>query len=252
MIRTLLCFALLMTNSLLFGQTISTDRPDQTEGSTAVPQGSLQIETGFLHELTEIDGIKELHVLVPTTLFRYGLTKGLELRLVGQYESFRNRQTHETFDGFSDFELGAKVELFNEEESKTKVAFLFHAILPTGSKAFTNDKLGTVNKLSVSHELSDKLGLGYNVGYDYFGEGSGNFTYSLVLGLSIYDNFGVYIEPYGEVVDLKTHLSSFDAGFTYLLADNIQLDFSSGVGLNYDMDYIAVGFSINIPKRERH
>ena len=30
------------------GQSISTDRPDQTEGSTAAPKGSLQIETGLL------------------------------------------------------------------------------------------------------------------------------------------------------------------------------------------------------------
>ena len=252
MIRVIVFLVLFMSSLFLGAQTISTDRPDQTEGSTSVPQGSLQIEAGFLHELSEIDDIKVLHVLVPTTLFRYGVAKGLELRLVGQFESFRNRETHQTVDGLSNVELGAKLELLNKEEIKTKIAFLSHAVLPIGSDELSNNKLGTVNKLSISHELNAKLSLGYNVGYDYFGEGSGNFNYSMALGLSIYDNFGVYIEPYGEVVDFKTHLASFDAGITYLLADNIQLDFSSGVGLNYDMDYIAVGFSINIPKKDRH
>ena len=251
MIRVVVFLVLFTTGYVLNAQTIETDRPDQTEGASTVPKKSLQIEGGFLHELSEMDGVKELRILVPTTLFRYGLTKTVELRLGAQYERIRNRETQKTNDGLSDLELGAKVQLLKKEDSKTRIAFLSHLVLPTGPKELTINKLGTINKLSISHELSDKFNLGYNVGYDYFGEGNGNFTYSIVFGMAVYNIFGVYVETYGEFTDFKKHLSSFDAGITYLLDDSLQLDFSSGTGLNHDMDYLALGCSINIDMRRK-
>jgi len=252
MIRIVVFLILFMAGSVLNAQTIETDRPDQTESASTVPKKSLQIEGGFLHELSEMNGIKELRVLVPTTLFRYGLTKGIELRLGTQYKSIRNRVTQETDDGFNDLELGAKVQLFKKESSTTQIAFSSHLLLPTGSKQFTNDKLGSINKLAISHALNKFIDLGYNVGYNYFGVGNGDFTYSLVLGISAFENFGVYIESYGLVIDFKTHVASFDSGITYLLKDNLQLDFSFGTGLNHDMDYLALGCSTNIDmKRKR-
>ena len=110
----------------------------------------------------------------------------------------------------------------------------------------TNDKVGTINKLSISHAISEKIGFGYNVGYDYFGTGSGNLTYSVALGISLSDKIGFYVEPYDEFTEFENHLASFDTGFTYLLKDNFQLDISYGTGLNYGMNYFSTGFSWNI------
>ena len=36
----------LIVNTIVYGQTIITDRPDQTESSSTIPKGSLQIEQG--------------------------------------------------------------------------------------------------------------------------------------------------------------------------------------------------------------
>jgi len=165
------------------------------------------------------------------------------------YESTRNRVTQLTNKGLSDLELGAKIQLYKKDDIKTEIAFLSHLLIPTASKEFSNEKLGTINKLSISHTLNDMLSVGYNIGYDYFGMGKGDFTYSLAVGVSVFDNFGVYLEPYGKAIDLKTQVTSFDSGVTYLLQDNIQLDFSFGTGLNHDMDYFALGCSINIAKK---
>lgn len=251
MIRTILFIVMFMASLLTFGQTIVTDRPDQTESSSTVPLGSLQIEAGFLHELSEMDEVKELKVLVPTTLFRYGVMNALELRLVMNYESIRDRVSQITNRGLSDLELGAKVQLYKKEKVKTEIAFMSHIVLPTASKELSNEKLGTINKLLISHTLNDMLSIGYNIGYDYFGVGKGNFTYTLAVGVTLFDNFGVYLEPYGQAINLKTQVNSFDSGVTYLLQDNIQLDFSFGTGLNHDMDYFALGFSINFAKSRR-
>lgn len=241
----------LIVNTIVYGQTIITDRPDQTESSSTIPKGSLQIEAGFLLGSSDNDIIKERQILAPSILSRYGLTKGIEIRLLTQFESIKNENTDEVYDGISDLEIGAKVQLFKKESSTTEIAFLSHLILPTASKQLTIDKLGSINKLSISHTLTESMGIGYNIGYDYFGTGNGNFTYSLALGVGLSNTMGIYLEPYGAVIDLETHEASFDAGVTYLPRENLQFDLSFGTGLNHTMDYFALGCSINISKKNK-
>ncbi len=236
------------SNGSTHAQTIITDRPDQTESSSTVKKGSLQIEMGILLGFTEDDYSSERQLLSPTTLFRYGILRGIELRVLSQLESLKDQNSSVNFSGISDLEIGTKIQLFKREHVNTEIAFLSHTILPTGSKDLTNDKWSTINKLSISHVLSDTMGLGYNVGYDYFGVGKGNLTYSMALGMSITDHFGFYVEPYGELIDFESYKANFDSGITYLINDNFQLDFSFGTGINHTMNYLSVGCSINIAK----
>jgi len=233
------------------GQKIVTDRPDQTESSSTVPKKSLQIESGMLIKFAEEGDISLREIAIPSTLFRYGIGKGIEIRVVNQYVNIKEKNTSNEISGISDLEIGAKIQLFKKESSKTEIAFLSHVILPTGTKEVSFDKLGTINKLSISHELSDNLGLGYNLGYNYFGYDNGFLTYSLVLGIAITERVGMYLEPYGSIGILDDHLANFDAGITYLVKDNFQLDFSFGTGINYTMNYLSAGFSWNIaPKMD--
>ena len=75
----------------LCAQQIITDRPDQTEASSTVSKGSLQIESGILLGFNESNSEIERQILAPTTLFRYGLTKGIEIRVLNQFESVKNQ-----------------------------------------------------------------------------------------------------------------------------------------------------------------
>lgn len=231
-----------MTAPLAYSQIIITDRPDQTESSSTIPIKSLQFETGIL-----IESIKsEKQFLTPTILTRYGLVKNIELRLLTQYERLKNKINHETIEGISDLEIGTKIQLYKKESSPTEIAFITHLVLPTASKKLSNDKIGTINKLSISHSISELFGIGYNIGYDFLGSGNGDFTYSLAVSYSISNTFGVYIEPFGKYLNLEKHESNFNSGITYLLHDNLQLDISYGVGINHSMKYFAFGSSINI------
>ncbi|MDF1866136.1 MAG: transporter [Saprospiraceae bacterium] len=229
-----------------FGQEIVTDRPNQTESALTVPKGSLQIESGILFGFTNQEGISERQVLIPTNLFRFGLTKGIELRSVAQLESLKNKTTFEEINGVSDFEIGTKVQLFKKEQVNTQVAFLTHFLIPIGSNGLTNEKFGSISKLAAAIEFGPKVGAGYNLGYSYFGNGKGNLTYSIATGFKLTEQTSLYIEPFGEIVELEKHLLNVDAGFTYLLRDNLQLDFSFGTGINNTMTYMALGFSWNI------
>lgn len=248
--KYILTIAFVLISYLSKAQRIVTDRPDQTESSSTVPKGSFQIETGVLVGFSDADDVSERQLLLPSTLFRIGLTDGLEMRVVSQFESHKNKTFDETFSGISDLEVGAKIQLFKKEDVNTEIAFLSHLILPTGSKDVTLDEFGTINKLSISHAINESVGIGYNVGYNYFGDGKGDLTYSIAVGFGITDKLSVYLEPYGDLVEFDTHISNIDAGFTYLIKDNFQLDFSFGTGINHTMNYMSIGCSLNIAKKK--
>ena len=225
-------------------QTIVTDRPDQTESSLTVPHKSFQIEAGAL--FGDLNNESQRLYLIPTTLFRYGLFRGIELRLGENLVNYFSEATSDSKFGLSDLELGAKFQILNREDVNTKIAFLSHVVLPTGTEGLSTEKYGTINKLAISHELNSFTSLGYNVGYNYFGHSKGNLTYSLALGAAFNDKLGGYLEFYGKWRDFDNFLINFDSGITYLLQENLQLDFSFGLGLNHRMNYFAVGFSWNI------
>jgi hypothetical protein len=237
-----LFLAFFLSNPLNAQEGITTDRPDQTESSSAVGGGNFQLESGFLLGFEE--GMRQ--IAVPSTLFRYGLVDRLEIRVVSQFEAWKIYGN--SIQGISDLELGFKAELFSKEDSKHAVALLSHLVMPTGSKEITADRFGVVNKLCISHELTPRLELGYNLGYNYLEDNRGDLTYSFALGIGVSEKVGIYVEPYGDIVDLDEFVASFDAGFTYLVNDYFQLDFSFGTGLNHSMNYLAAGVSWKILK----
>lgn len=234
---------LLLSATVISGQTIITDRPDQTESSSTIPISSLQVETGVLASIEESGEFTHRQFLIPTTLLRYGIAKGVELRMLSQLESAKNDASASSRVGISDFEIGVKVQFFQKPNINTEVAFLSHLVIPTGTGNISNEVFGTINKLSISHELNSSASIGYNVGYDYLSSGKGDLTYSVAIGQSVSDKVGVYIEPYGRISEFEKHLSNLDAGFTYLIHDYSQIDFSFGLGVNHPMNYISVGFS---------
>lgn len=226
-------------------QEIITDRPDQTESSSTIPMNSFQVETGVVIGHVASESNLEKVLLAPSTLIRYGFTKNFELRLANHFARSSSESLSLKDFGFTDLELGFKLQLLRKEDVNTEIALLSHVVIPIGDVRLTNVSFGLVNKLSIAHNLGDIFTIGYNLGYNYFGFGSGTGTYSIALGAGLTKRIGFYIEPYGEWVDFNLFLSNLDGGFTYLLKPNMQLDVSYGLGLNYEMQYFSAGFSWN-------
>jgi Putative MetA-pathway of phenol degradation len=227
---------------------ITTDRPDQTESSITVGRGNLQIESGFLIEFEGDEESSNRRILAPTTLFRYGISKAIELRFLNQFES--HQSTSFSIHGISDIEIGTKVQLFKKQEADTEIAFISHLVLPTGTKELSDENYGTINKLSISHSLSERFGIGYNIGYNYFEESNGDLTYSLALGTGINEKVSIYSELYGAFLNFEDFEFNFDTGFTCLANEYLQFDFSFGTGLNKSMNYISIGASWLILKNK--
>lgn len=246
MLKTVLIFTfiLLLSSQLVQGQELVTDRPDQTESSVTVPKGSLQIESGFLLGFSEENRFTSRELLLPSTLFRIGLTRNVELRITSQVENVKTRYDRTT--GISDTEIGFKWQFYISENKETEIAFLSHVVLPTGSRPLSNQAFATINKLAFSHVLTENSEIGYNLGYNYFGSGNGNLVYSVSFGHSLNNRTAVFIEPYGEVANINHFILNADTGVTYLIGPNLQADFSFGTGLNQRMNYIAMGITWRI------
>lgn len=244
--------SVLLLSSGLFAQKIVTDRPDQTEASSTVPKQSFQIESGLLFQFNGSGSNKASNFTLPTTLFRYGLLKWLEVRLVSEFaiERMKLNGIENKSIGIRDLQIGTKIQLFKKEGNATEVALMSHLVVPSGSSGLTGNSVGTVNKLCISHSLAERVGLGYNLGYNYLGSGVGDLTYSLSVAFGITDKLGIYLEPFGSWDNFESVTTNFDGGFTYLIKDNLQFDFSAGVGLDNRMNYLSTGISWNIATKK--
>ena len=200
--------------------------------------------------MTDHNNISEREWLIPTTLFRYGVTRIIELRITEQLERLKTGQPVNSYFGLSDLELGAKIQILKREGINTQIAFISHIIFPTGSGGLSGNSTGIITKIAISHSLSDFLNVGYNLGYTFPGHGNGDLTYSGTTGFRISEKVGVYAEIYGEVNEFKSLIANFDSGLTFLIQNNLQLDLSAGTGLNQKMSFFSIGCSWNIYKKQ--
>ena len=233
-----------------------TDRPDQTESAVVVPLRSLQIETGFLMQKNETDLAVERLLSYNTTLLRYGLLERLELRigldLLSEKLEVKNTDIKEHITGTGPLLLQFKYKVAEERGWIPDIAFIGGATLPCVAKEFFRTSgVAPAFRLALSHTLSDRLALGSNLGAEWDGESRDpGFYYSFVLGITATEKLGMFTEFYGLMREPGKRMHLFDAGFTFLLLHNLQLDISGGVGLNkiaFDR-FISFGFTYRLPR----
>ena len=219
----LIVFSLTFSNN--FAQ-ISTDRPDQTEGTHVLKNGDFQIESGWTFNS---DGGSL------NNLLRIGTFKGIELRFSTNLISGHEDMTG-LFPSLDNLEFGAKFKILDKKETLTKISFLSHLSVST---EYSDNSGGLLNRVLVSHELSESFELAYNLGYTkYFEQDNGLVVYSLVVAKS-FGNLGAFVEIFGE------SYSSWDLGITYLIKDNLQADISYGQGINNELSYLSIGAAWN-------
>jgi hypothetical protein len=241
-----------------------TDRPDQTESSRIVPARSVQIEVGTVYERTEkvVEpyDIYTGSIQLPGVLIRVGTGSWLELRGLAERSreeiTFTERPRPPTFrfGNFGSGEvnttfiwgLGAKVQLLDESGLVPETAFLGHIIVPEKGKPVQQEF-----RFSMSNTLSSVFDLGYNLGGEYDPNHKlFTFIYTMALGAGITDEFGGYIEVFGDWNKTTDDTHSVDAGLTWMARDNVQFDVSGGIGLTDTApDYfIGAGFSVRFPR----
>lgn len=231
-----------------------TDRPDQTESAAIVPANHLQIETGFVFEQDKSGSITNENLDLFTTLLRYGINKHFELRLgtsILQTNAKPETGDETTLSGLSPVHAGIKFKMMKERGAVPEMAFLLTTVIPNSGKSeFSPEYLATEMRFALEYTLSDWLGFGMNVGGAWNGEDvEPSGVYSFVFGANVMKNTGFFLEAYGELPQNALPDHRMDAGFTYLLKQNLQFDASGGIGLSeISPDYfVSAGLSWRIP-----
>jgi len=235
--KNLICYltAYLISFSL-FSQVVS-DRPDQTESSIVLDKGKFQIESRFTFEKENQESENEFTSL--NNLIRIGITNGFELRLnTNIIKGYSGNDNFKKY-GFSDLEIGAKVQILNKESKKIKIAMLSHYSIPF-SGVFSNEASALLNRILVSHDLNKDYQIGYNIGYNnYFNPDYDELIYTLALSRS-FKKFALFYEVFGTESNNISEIN-WDIGITYELDKNIQIDFAKGKGFNNNLNYYTFG-----------
>ena len=247
---------LVLTGSILAQDEVPeliTDRPDATESAFSVPDKFFQIEAGFVFSKDNESDLDTQGLDLLGTLIRYGVGGGFELRLGFNFrqESFTllDSSILDKSIGLAPLSLGFKYEMIEGDGWVPQTALIASVALPIGSSDYVPDKIEPGILLAFSHDITNDLGLGYNLGMEFPEEQI--FRYSISLGYSLSDNIGLYAEVYGQASDkIDTRPENyFDAGLTWLVLPYLQLDASGGYLIHDERDgyFISTGFSLRIP-----
>jgi hypothetical protein len=242
---------------------ISTDRPDQSESPYLVDKGFFQVELGGAiektgeYDLTVTGDVVTVHThSYPSALFRYGLSKNVELRAGIEYLQLKQNAKFEgemqTDAGFSPLTLGTKINLFTEKRSLPETSLILSISIPFKENSpFQSDFIGTDFRFVMTNNLSKRFTLSYNIGGE-FGAGSQGATgiYTISLGAGLIKKLSAFVELYGFMPQKTSPDHRFDAGLTYLIMKNIQADASFGLGISEKSpDYfVGLGVSVRLPK----
>ena len=210
-------------------ESIQTDRPDQTESPAITPKNHLQIETGVFYEKTDRDSENFSY---PTLLWKYGINENFELRMITEFNSEKMGSNRNA--GVSPLSLGFKTRLSEEKKYVPKISFMGHlTVNKLASESFKTTYPAPSFRFVFQHTLSDKINLGYNVGAEWNGETpDATGIYTIATSYSFTEKLGGFAEIYGVINRYHKPDHRFDAGFTYLLTDDLQMDASSGIGLS--------------------
>lgn len=231
-----------------------TDRPDATESPKTVPFKMFQIETGGLYSSNKDQGVKTDLLNFNNTLLRYGLLERFELRLAFAISETREKLQNEDYtitgSGFSPLVLGAKVEIVEEKGLLPDIGLMIHMSLPfLASTDYKTETTGVSFRFAFAHTINEKSGISYNLGARWADDNPEvAYIYTLSYGYSITQKLSAYAEVYGNfpVDDSANH--SCDAGITYLIKNNFQLDATVGTGFtgNHDL-LLGAGLSYRFP-----
>ena len=232
--------------------TLITDRPDATESPNVMPKKFLQIETGGFYESFKGQNFMLERYTYNTTLVRFGVLKNLELRLGWDFveEKTSGNLANETSIGFNPLLLGLKTSIAKEHGVFPEIGLLGHIYLPfIASSDYKPETTGVDFRFAFAHTLSENSSLSYNLGATWGNDSpEASFIYTIAYGYSITDKFGTYLELYGDFPENSKANHLWDAGFTYLINNNIQLDTTVGTSITKGQDVLlSAGLSIRIP-----
>jgi len=241
----LLCYTVNLTAQETQKPNFSTDRPGQCFSSSTVPKGHLLLETGIGVDL--FNGLNSWNLTA--TDLRYGVAKNFELRS-GVRAFAQKRAGVDDLDFTGALTAGLKWQIVGK---KIELAYLAEAAIPIYPNI-----VNAYHLLQLSHPVGDKISFSYMlmhnvdfgvINYPGYG-GAAQFSYLAAFTLMPKWSFYLELSAFWDSSDPFEYGILYDAGMTYMVKDNLQLDFFFGHGINYKHGTYGLGICWMPPKKQ--
>ncbi|OGX27906.1 MAG: hypothetical protein A2787_04085 [Omnitrophica WOR_2 bacterium RIFCSPHIGHO2_01_FULL_48_9] len=224
---------------------LSTDRPDKTESPYTVDAGHYQLELSFLDYSYDHDIPSDPHQRVTsyTVLpfnFKVGLFNNTDIQfVVNPYISEHTRGTGDSDKhGFGDVQTRVKINLWGNDGGDTAMAVMPFVKFPTNGANLGNDDVEGGIIVPIAFSLPHEWGMGVMTEFD-FNRNADNEDYhtefinTITFGHQIVGNLNGYVEFFSNVSNeaKADWVGTVDAGMTYLLNKDVQLDAGVNVGV---------------------
>ncbi len=240
-----------------------TDRPDFTESPETVPRGRVQLESGVTFTYDHEPPSQSSSYAAPELLFRVGIVDAFELRigwegytwlqerLPEQSQSGRTVYRDQWSQGASDLYLGVKWKMLEQAGLRPHLSVIPAITVPSGTIGFGSRDVDPEVKLAWSYDLSESMALSGNINAVVPSDDEGHFFQagaSVSLGIGLTDDVGCYLEYFGFYPNTRETdcAHSVNAGLTWQITEDFQLDWRAGFGLNEEADdfFTGAGFGI--------
>jgi hypothetical protein len=221
------------------GAPLNSDRPGATYSANTVGKGAFMTQFGLDiggHRLYKWD-VSSSSVKAGVDL-RYGIGENLEIGsfISGTSNNINTNLIEDTQRNNSSYSLNLRYTALSNDVNS--LGFL-------GDVAYGHDRQNNYMTYSAKAlyaiSLNNVIGLSSNLGYNY-SEGTSWANYTLNLGFGLYDDFGFYVESFGDFGGGTDDLY-IDGGIWYLIGPNVQLDMLFTKGFNNNVQDLigAVG-----------
>lgn len=206
---------------------VTPDRPGFTNGSDTVPVGRVQVEGGVTRTIYLAGSGHATDA--PETLIRTGLTDTVELRITPP-----NYLWPSGTSGLGDGTIGVRYKFGQSKDGNTKFAFTPTLSVPIKSAVTSSGHVDPTFLLSGQTNSGARWGLSSNLALAYptvNGSRLANYTATAQVTYALSGPLAVFGDVYDNGVSGSLPTPIADAGFTYKVANNAQLDLETGRGL---------------------
>lgn len=237
----LLACAFLIGGNCLAQDLIQTDRPDHTEGVFIIKKNTIQLESGFYHEVLKN---KSSLMFVPTSLIKFGISKNFELQTQVDLTALDGR------GALSPISLGFKANLWKERGLRPEFAIIGRVQLKNlGAKEVQLTKNLPLLRLAFQNNLSPHFVLGYNLGIHWNEFERSSYIISSSLNYHLSKRATLYAEVFNETSE-KTFMNPIvDLGAMFLVGKELIFDASIGKYLNQSKEssfYYTLGLTTRL------
>ncbi len=235
---------------------LSTDRPDTTESPHSVDAGHYQIEWEAISYGTDRDEGVRTNVLTSSINLKAGLSDNVDIQFVLEPHTrvtTKSAGEKDTESGMNDTEIRLKVNLWGNDAGETAFALMPFVRLATHDDAFGEDG-------KTESGLIAPLGFSLPGGWDSAvmleidrvrNEDNDGYITEFLQSITFAHDIGETLGGFLEFVHDKRNESGaesesyFNAGLTYAIGSNMQLDTGFNLGLSdaAEDSRVFVGFS---------